>query len=526
MRRWGLQVADDLVQRLEELASLRAQGLVSEAEFTERKAALLAGTMSEEPIAAQPSPSEPEAIVPSRQSPLNAFEPRRIGGVELAAPLEGREDAEGSTPPGPGDSGPTVVVPLPFERLPDPFANQPVPPSPPPPPPPVGLGAGLALPPSSTEAEPYPMIFEVEYAERLSRLKTFFRIVLVLPAWVFIVVSGYVFYGAVFAGWTAVFWRKRYPSWLFSAAAGYLAYASRVGAYGALLTDRFPSLEPSESPVRLEFSTPPDRRLSRWRVILWKSVLILPHLFVLQFVALGVYVVVILSWFAILFTGRYPRGMFSFVEGALRWQFRLAGYFLSFNDRFPPYSLSATAGPASQGTTVTSGILGFIGGSVMAVLIGVAIAVANDPQVVDADYAQLQQGRGTETLTFTDTAADIIEFQLVRIYDPGSQKVPEARAGRGERVVVFEWLIDNEQRTAFPVDLLDFNLKASNGDATLSYRPRVVLVNSENVPEVIDAESTNGVILVAFIVPSQAEVVSVRVRPSFTGPGGVEYRFE
>jgi hypothetical protein len=369
------------------------------------------------------------------------------------------------------------------------------------------------------------MVFEVDYSDRLSRLSSFFRIVLILPAWVFLLVAAYVFYGAVLAGWTAVFWRKRYPSWLFSAASGYLAYGSRVGAYGALLTDRFPSFEPSESPVHLEYATPPGRQLSRWRVLFWKNVLILPHLFVLQFLAIGVYVAVVLSWFAILFTGRYPRGLFSFVSGTMRWHLRIAGYFLSFNDRFPPYALSAEAGPASNGTTVASGVLGLIGGTATAVLIGVAIAAANEPQIVDADYDQLQQGRGATTLTFTDTAGERVSIRLARIYDPGDQKVPAAKAGSRERVVVFEWSVDNEQGAALPINLDDFALTTRGIDVTVKHKPLLVLVNGENVPESVAEESKNGTVLAAFVIPASGEPVSLRVRTSFAGTGGIEYRF-
>ena len=270
-------MADDLVQRLEELASLRAQGLVSEAEFTERKAALLAGGAPEAPIA-----PPPQSV--GVQSPLDAFEPRKRGGFELAAPLEELEQLPRIGPNAEEDSGGTVVVPPIFEPLPGPptadpprVASYELPAAvlPPPPTPSPFVRASVAPSPPGRAGEPYPMVFEVEYPERLSRLTTFFRVVLILPAWVFLSLLGYMIVGAVFAGWTAVFWRKRYPSWLFAAASGYLAYGSRVGAYGALLTDRYPSFEPAESPVRLEYATPPDRQLSRWRVVFWKSVLIL-----------------------------------------------------------------------------------------------------------------------------------------------------------------------------------------------------------------------------------------------------------
>jgi hypothetical protein len=62
---------------------------------------------------------------------------------------------------------------------------------------------------------------------------------------------------------------------------------------------------------------------------------------VLFFLYIAVVVVVIVAWFAILFTGRYPRGMFEFVEGVIRWHNRVVGYaFILITDRYPPFSLS------------------------------------------------------------------------------------------------------------------------------------------------------------------------------------------
>jgi hypothetical protein len=73
-----------------------------------------------------------------------------------------------------------------------------------------------------------------------------------------------------------------------------------------------------------------------------KWFLAIPHYVVLAFLYLGAIVVIVISWFAILFTGRYPRGLFEYVEGVIRWQVRVAGYaFLLVTDRYPPFRLSA-----------------------------------------------------------------------------------------------------------------------------------------------------------------------------------------
>jgi hypothetical protein len=72
-----------------------------------------------------------------------------------------------------------------------------------------------------------------------------------------------------------------------------------------------------------------------------KWLLAIPHWFLLIFLWIAAFVVVIIAWFAILFTGRYPRGLFDFVEGVIRWENRVVGYAITLvTDRYPPFSLS------------------------------------------------------------------------------------------------------------------------------------------------------------------------------------------
>ena len=90
-------------------------------------------------------------------------------------------------------------------------------------------------------------------------------------------------------------------------------------------------------PARFDVEYP--ERLSRWKIFV-KWLLVLPHLIVLVFLAIAANVVVIIAWFAILFTGRYPRGMFDFVAGVIRWWIRVQSYaHWLMTDRYPPFSL-------------------------------------------------------------------------------------------------------------------------------------------------------------------------------------------
>jgi hypothetical protein len=136
-----------------------------------------------------------------------------------------------------------------------------------------------------------------------------------------------------------ILFRQRYPRWWFAYSLELTRFNTRVGAYLALLTDRYPSTE-DEQAVHLELDYPNvTQDLNRWLPI-FKWLLAIPHYIVLFFVYIGVVVAVVIAWFAILFTGRYPRSLFDFVVGAMRWTLRVNAYaFLLLTDTYPPFSL-------------------------------------------------------------------------------------------------------------------------------------------------------------------------------------------
>jgi hypothetical protein len=213
----------------------------------------------------------------------------------------------------------------------------------------------------------HPVRFSVEYPDRsLNRLSTAFRIIIVIPiAIVLGTIEGYTgSYGAgaresttIAIGGTGllflppllmIVFREKYPRWWYDWNLELLRFTNRVGTYVALMSDRYPSTDEQQW-VRLELPYPDARRdLNRWLPLV-KWFLAIPHYIVLFFLYVAVVVVVIVAWFAILFTGRYPRGIFDFVEGVIRWHNRVAGYaFILVTDRYPPFSLSqAPAAPAA-----------------------------------------------------------------------------------------------------------------------------------------------------------------------------------
>jgi Domain of unknown function (DUF4389) len=213
----------------------------------------------------------------------------------------------------------------------------------------------------------HPVRFSVDYPDRpLNRLTTAFRVFTVIPiAIVLASIGGYTSgdydggsTSTVVIGGTGllflppllmIVFRQKYPRWWFDWNLELLRFTNRVGTYVALMSDRYPSTDETQW-VRLELPYPDARQdLNRWLPLV-KWLLAIPHYIVLAFLYLAVMLVLIVVWFAILFTGRYPRPIFDFVEGVIRWHNRVVGYaFILVTDRYPPFSLSQREGPEAAG---------------------------------------------------------------------------------------------------------------------------------------------------------------------------------
>jgi uncharacterized protein DUF4389 len=204
-------------------------------------------------------------------------------------------------------------------------------------------------------AASYPVTFDVDYPARpLDRVSTAFRIFAAIPILIVLgalgtetldannkamtdmtIGGGLVFVPLVLM----IVFRQKYPRWWFDWNLNLLRFSNRVSAYIALLDDRYPSTD-EEQAVHLDFPYPDAQQLNRWLPIV-KWLLAIPHYFVLLFLVIGALAAVILAWFAILFTGTYPRGLFDFVVGVLRWGNRVNGYaFALVTDEYPPFRLS------------------------------------------------------------------------------------------------------------------------------------------------------------------------------------------
>lgn len=212
------------------------------------------------------------------------------------------------------------------------------------------------------QSESYAARLDIDYPERLDRVTSAFRLIWIIPISVVLAalsasssetvrtVSGDVVTtttssgggiegGLFFATLLMIVFRQRYPRWWFDFAREFVRFGARVAAYLFLLTDRYPSTDEEQS-VHLEIEYPEvERDLNRWLPLV-KWFLAIPHYLVLAVLAIGGVVVWVIAWFAILFTGSYPRSLFDYMVGVGRWGLRVQAYaFLLVTDRYPPFSL-------------------------------------------------------------------------------------------------------------------------------------------------------------------------------------------
>jgi uncharacterized membrane protein len=207
---------------------------------------------------------------------------------------------------------------------------------------------------SDVEPRPYPVTLEIDYPEReLNRLTTFLRPITVIPI---AIILGLLSGPAVHArteqhvfGAAGILWlptmlmlliRGKYPRWWFDWNVELTRFSTRVSSYLALLRDEYPSTD-EEQHVFIDIPYPNTRELNP-ALPLIKWLLAIPHYIALAFLSIAAVLSVIVAWFAILFTGRYPRRLFDFVVGVLRWWVRVGAYaFLLVTDRYPPFRLSS-----------------------------------------------------------------------------------------------------------------------------------------------------------------------------------------
>jgi hypothetical protein len=201
----------------------------------------------------------------------------------------------------------------------------------------------------------FPVTLSIDYPDRaLNRASTFFRGILIIPAAVIVVLLA-----GPERAWSDSWWRipfitgsflflptllmilfrRKYPRWWFDWNVNFTKFSARVGAYAALLNDEYPSTE-REQTIHIAIPYPDAKTDLLPGLPLVKWFLAIPHYFLLFFLGIGAVFSIVISWFAILFTGRFPKGLFELVVGVGRWGLRVSAYaFLLVTDVYPPFSL-------------------------------------------------------------------------------------------------------------------------------------------------------------------------------------------
>ena len=383
------------------------------------------------------------------------------------------------------------------------------------------------------EAAPYPVVFDAVYPERLSRLSTAFRLLLFIPIAIFwgvllggefgqpdVTPGGATFAlgaagaaGAVaVASWLAILVRGRIPRWLFDFQVALYRWVNRALSYLLLLTDRYP---PFEGDWVISYDVRYPERLARWKLLFWKVITAIPHGIILAFLWLGAAIVTVIAWFFILFAGRYPRGLYEYVAGVLRWNARVGAYVLSLTDEYPPFNLSAGAGPAGGDAYLIAGILGFLlaGGGIAA--LGAATLLLGEETEVRANYESLRAG------TTAGVAADVgaVTVELRSVDDPLMGVETLLEPGPGRRLVMFELSVLNDNWSALDVEESDFRLKDEDGK---KHEPQLVTVDGRTATQEVDE---SAIVRAVFEVPEGVAPTELKYMPSAPGRNSVKYVF-
>jgi hypothetical protein len=384
-------------------------------------------------------------------------------------------------------------------------------------------------------ADAYPVTLAVDYPEQQSRWKTLLRLFLAIPVLLFFVVLGGGFWtpqwpggrpatysvgaagAVVLAMWITIVLRARIPHWLFDFEVALLRWEIRACSYFALLTDTYPPFE-GDYPVQFEVQYP--KRLTRWKVLIWKAITSIPHMIILLFLSIGALFVVIAAWFAILFTGRFPRSLHSYVAGVMRWGARVEAYFLSLTDEYPPFSLSADAGPPSREIYMLSSIAGWLGAGAL-VAAGVAgLVLSRETVRVDVRYDDLTAGR----VIGSETTVDVwnLKITLTGAVDPADEDFPLLVPDQDRRLVAFRLEFGNESRFGKKVRESDFRLRDSGGKW---HDPLLAFVGGRAAPVTI-SKHTAAEAIVLFELEKTTRPDKLLYVPGTVALKGLTYQFE
>jgi hypothetical protein len=193
-------------------------------------------------------------------------------------------------------------------------------------------------------ASAYPVQLELESPLAVARWRPLVHWLLAIPQLFVVYIVNSVLGLLALVAWFAILFTGNIPTGLFDFMAMALRYQWRVTSYLYFMRESYPpfefdalNLDPGTDPARVSVAYP--ERLSRGLIFV-KWLLILPHIIALLFVGIGAVFVGIAGFFAVLFTGRWPQGMQTFLVGVVRWSTRVSAYLYLMTDAYPPFSLA------------------------------------------------------------------------------------------------------------------------------------------------------------------------------------------
>ncbi len=359
------------------------------------------------------------------------------------------------------------------------------------------------------QAPPYPVSFDVDGPAEVSRLSTFFRIILLIPVALFLGIIGSVGTGGllgslIVAHWITILVRGRPVGWICRAIVAIQRFAFRAYTYFFLITDKYP---PFEGDWNVHYEVDQTERIQRKQLVVWKTLASIPHVIALVVLWFAVIVCIVISWFAILFTGRFPLGLRGFIVGWMRWSARVSAYWMSLRDEYPPFSLSADASPTGNATHVWSGIGGVVlAGGAIGGIAALLIATSNLEEA-EVSYARLLAGEPSPTLELRDMSITLLGADD-RYEFTDSLFVPED----GDRFVLFTAAIVNVGGLDEKINDNDFQLKDTGGD---SHDPVLVSYGGSFGPGDLQEDAV-GFVAVIFEIPRDEDPEAFEFEPEWT----------
>lgn len=357
----------------------------------------------------------------------------------------------------------------------------------------------------------YPVQYEVEYPEKLSRLLIFVKFFLAIPQFLVVYALSSVISVVTFICFFAILFTGRYPRGLFNLVVGFMRWSANVTAYTSFFRDEYPpfAMDPGRYPVTYEVEYP--ERLSRW-LIFFKWLLVIPNQIAVGLLGIVSLFLTFISWWAILFTGRFPRGFFDFNVGVQRWGYRATAYVNLLRDEYPPYSKRSDAKPSGAKAIVIGVVVGALAIAGMIAAVVALSTIEPQTETVVVSYQRLQSGSVSPTARIEGT-----RVTLTGVEDPADAL---ASPSPGSRFVAFTMTISNEDSLFTLVGRDAFRLKDTSGETHRS------IENPLNFDSLAKGERVR--IEVTFEIDADADPASLTYTPGFGqfGPFGEKVRFE